>query len=107
MGIFGLSGEQTQANTLLFLLIGTVGLLGVFKMCLPFTKVKAFFAATSAIGFYFAIALCLWLQQHLLHLDILHLAVPTGTTLLFFGLFAIVAILTASILSRTLFKQKR
>ena len=107
MGIFGLSGEQTQANTLLFLLIGTVGLLGVFKMCLPFTKVKAFFAATSAIGFYFAIALCLWLQQHLLHLDILHLAVPTGTTLLFFGLFAVVAILTASILSRTLFKQKR
>lgn len=107
MGIFGFSGEQTQANTLLFLLIGTVGLLGVFKMCLPFTKVKAFFAATSAIGFYFAIALCLWLQQHLLHLDILHLAVPTGTTLLFFGLFAIVAILTASILSRTLFKQKR
>ena len=91
MGIFGLSGEQTQANTLLFLLIGTVGLLGVFKMCLPFTKVKVFFAATSAIGFYFAIALCLWLQQHLLHLDILHLAVPTGTTLLFFGLFAIVA----------------
>ena len=56
MGIFGLSGEQTQANTLLFLLIGTVGLLGVFKMCLPFTKVKVFFAATSAIGFYFAIA---------------------------------------------------
>lgn len=107
MGIFGLSGEQTQANTLLFLLIGTVGLLGVFKMCLPFTKVKAFFAATSAIGFYFAIALCLWLQQHLLHLDILHLAVPTGTTLLFFGLFAILAILTESILSRTLFKQKR
>ena len=58
-------------------------------------------------GSYFAIALCLWLQQHLLHLDILHLAVPTGTTLLFFGLFAVVAILTASILSRTLFKQKR
>lgn len=107
MGIFGLSGEQTQANTLLFLLIGTVGLLGVFKMCLPFTKGKAFFAVTSAIGFYFAIALCLWLQQHLLHLDILHLAVPTGTTLLFFGLFAVLAILTESILSRTLFKQKR
>lgn len=107
MGIFGLSGEQTQANTLLFLLIGTVGLLGVFKMCLPFTKGKAFFAVTSAIGFYFAIALCLWLQQHLLYLDILHLAVPTGTTLLFFGLFAVLAILTESILSRTLFKQKR
>lgn len=107
MGIFGLSGEQTQANTLLFLLIGTVGLLGVFKMCLSFTKGKAFFAATSAIGFYFAIALCLWLQQHLLYLDILHLAVPTGTTLLFFGLFAVLAILTESILSRTLFKQKR
>ncbi|MFR4394219.1 MAG: hypothetical protein ACLT29_08055 [Ruminococcus callidus] len=62
MGLFGLSGEQTQANALLFLLIGTVGLAGVFKMCLPFTKIKTFFAVTSAIGFYAAIAVCLWLQ---------------------------------------------
>ena len=106
MGLFGLSGEQTQANALLFLLIGTVGLLGVFKMCQPFTKIKAFFAVTSAAGFYAAIALCLWLQDHLLHLDILHLAVPTSTTLLFFVLLAILAVLTEQILSRTVFRRK-
>lgn len=106
MGLFGLSGEQTQANALLFLLIGTVGLLGVFKMCQPFTKIKALFAVTSAAGFYAAIALCLWLQDHLLHLDILHLAVPTSTTLLFFVLLAILAVLTEQILSRTVFRRK-
>ena len=106
MGLFDLSGEQTQANALLFLLIGTVGLLGVFKMCQPFTKIKAFFAVTSAAGFYAAIALCLWLQDHLLHLDILHLAVPTSTTLLFFVLLAILAVLTEQILSRTVFRRK-
>ncbi|WP_302973014.1 HAD-IC family P-type ATPase [uncultured Ruminococcus sp.] len=106
MGLFGLSGEQTQANALLFLLIGTVGLAGVFKMCQPFTKIKAFFAVTSAIGFYAAIAVCLWLQNHLLHLDILHLAVPTPVTLLFFVLLAIAAILTERTLAKTIFRDK-
>lgn len=107
MGIFGLPGEQTQANALLFLLIGTVGLIGVFKMCYPFTKTKVFFAVTSAVGFYAAIALCLWMQEHLLHLDILHLAVPTTATLLFFVLFVILAVLTERILSRTVFRAKQ
>ena len=106
MGLFR-SVQKTQANALLFLLIGTVGLLGVFKMSQPFTKIKAFFAVTSAAGFYAAIALCLWLQDHLLHLDILHLAVPTFTTLLFFVLLAILAVLTEQILSRTVFRRKK
>lgn len=107
MGIFGLPGEQTQANALLFLLIGTVGLIGAFKMCYPFTKTKVFFAVTSAVGFYAAIALCLWMQEHLLHLDILHLAVPTTATLLFFVLFVILAVLTERILSRTVFRARQ
>ena len=107
MGIFGLPGEQTQANALLFLLIGTVGLIGVFKMCYPFTKTKVFFAVTSAVGFYAAIALFLWMQEHLLHLDILHLAVPTTATLLFFVLFVILAVLTERILSRTVFRARQ
>ena len=72
-------------------------------MCYPFTKIKAFFAVTSAVGFYAAIALCLWMQEHLLHLDILHLAVPTTVTLLFFVLFVILAVLTERILSWTVF----
>lgn len=107
MGMFGLPGEQTQANALLFLLIGTVGLIGVFKMCHPFTKTKAFFAVTSAVGFYASIALCLWMQEHLLHLDILHLAAPTTATLLFFVLFVILAVLTERILSRTVFRARQ
>ena len=45
-------------------------------------------------------------QDHLLHLDILHLAVPTSTTLLFFVLLAILAVLTEQILSRTVFRRK-
>lgn len=70
-GFIGLPGEQTQANALLFLLIGTVGLMGVFKMCKPFDIIKMFFAVTSAVGFYTAVALCLYLQNHILNIDIL------------------------------------
>ncbi|MFQ9094713.1 MAG: hypothetical protein ACLR5S_10815 [Ruminococcus sp.] len=57
------------------------------------------------MGFYAAIALCLWLQDHLLHLDILHLAVPTSTTCVF-GLLAILAVLTEQILPNGVRRKK-
>lgn len=105
-GFLGVSGENTQANALLFLLIGTVGLMGVFKMCVPMTRIKAFFAATSAIGFYAAIAVCLYLKNHILHLDILRLATPTAKTLLMFLAFVVVSILVERILSLTVCKAR-
>ena len=105
-GFLGVSGENTQANALLFLLIGTVGLMGVFKMCVPMTRIKAFFAATSAIGFYAAIGVCLYLKNHILHLDILHLATPTAKTLLMFLVFVVVSILVERILSLTVCKAR-
>lgn len=106
MGIIGVSGENTQANILLFLLIGTVGLMGVFKMCVPFTKIKAFFAATSAIGFYAAIAVCLFLKTHIINADILHIDAPQMSTLVIFFIFAAISILTERILANTVFRKK-
>lgn len=106
MGIIGVSGENTQANILLFLLIGTVGLMGVFKMCVPFTKIKAFFAATSAIGFYAAIAVCLFLKTHIINADILHIDAPQMSTLVIFFIFAAISILTERILANTAFRKK-
>lgn len=106
MGIIGVSGENTQANALLFLLIGTVGLMGVFKMCVPFTKIKAFFAATSAIGFYAAIAVCLFLKDHIINADILHLDAPQMSTLIIFFIFTAISILTERILANTVFRKK-
>lgn len=106
MSIIGVSGENTQANILLFLLIGTVGLMGVFKMCVPFTKIKAFFAATSAIGFYAAIAVCLFLKTHIINADILHIDAPQMSTLVIFFILAAISILTERILANTAFRKK-
>lgn len=105
MGLFGLSGEQTQANALLFLLIGTVGLAGVFKMC-SLSQKQSVFCCDLCDWILCRLAVCLWLQNHLLHLDILHLAVPTPVTLLFFVLLAIAAILTERTLAKTIFRDK-
>lgn len=70
------------------------------------TRIKAFFAATSAIGFYAAIGVCLYLKNHILHLDILHLATPTAKTLLMFLVFVVVSILVERILSLTVCKAR-
>lgn len=103
-GILGASGENTQANALLFLLIGTVGILGVFKMCCPFNKLRGFLCITTGIGYYAAVALCLWLKNHWLCVDILHMAVPTGSTLLFLLGFAALSLVTERVLALTLFR---
>lgn len=105
-GIIGAGGENTQANALLYLLIGTVGIMGVFKMCYPMNRLRAFLAVTTAVGHYAVVALCLFLKDHILCLDILHMAVPTGTTLLLFVLFTVVSVLTERLLSCTVFRKK-
>ena len=105
-GIIGAGGENTQANALLYLLIGTVGIMGVFKMCYPMNRLRAFLAVTTAVGHYAVVALCLFLKDHILCLDILHMAVPTGTTLLLFVLFTAVSVLTERLLSCTVFRKK-
>ena len=105
-GIIGAGGENTQANALLYLLIGTVGIMGVFKMCYPMNRLRAFLAVTTAVGHYAVVALCLFLKDHILCLDILHMAVPTGTTLLLFVLFTAVSVLTEQLLSCTVFRKK-
>ena len=106
VGIIGAGGENTQANALLYLLIGTVGIMGVFKMCYPMNRLRAFLAVTTAVGHYAVVALCLFLKDHILCLDILHMAVPTGTTLLLFVLFTAVSVLTERLLSCTVFRKK-
>lgn len=103
-GIIGVGGENTQANALLFLTIGTVGIMGVFKMCYPFNKLRSFLFATTGIGFYAAVSLCLFLKNHILEHDILKMAVPNSVTLLIFFIFTIVSISVERILALTIFK---
>ncbi len=106
VGVIGAGGENTQANALLFLTIGTVGILGVFKMCYPFNKLRGFLFVTTGLGYYAAVALCLFLKDHILNHDILKMAIPTAQTLLIFLIFVVVSIIVERIFALTVFKDK-
>lgn len=107
LGIFGASAENTQANALLFLLIGTMGIVGVFKMCYPFNKLRAFLFASTTVCFYAAIAVCLYLKDHILNHDILKMAVPSQKTLIMFLIFSVAGIAVERILALTVFRKKK
>lgn len=105
-GVIGASGENTQANALLFLLIGTVGIMGVLKTCLPFNKLRAFLFATTSVGFYVAIALCIYLKDHIINHDFLRMAVPNSKTMIIFLIFVAVSIVVERVLALTIFRDK-
>lgn len=107
LGIIGTGGENTQANALLFLTIGTVGITGVFKLCYPFNKLRLFLFVTSGVGFYAAVSLCLFFKNHILNYDILKMAVPDGLTLLIFFVFTIIGIVVERIFALTIFKKRQ
>ncbi len=106
MGVMGEAGENTQANALLFMMIGAVGIMGVFKMCYPFNRLRAFLFITTAVGFYAAVWLCLFLKDHILNHDILKMAVPDGKTMIIFLIFVAVSILVERIFALTIFRKK-
>ena len=99
-------GENTQANALLFLLIGTVGIIGVFKMCYPFNRLRTFLFVTTGIGFYAMVAICLYLKDHILAQDILKMAIPENQTCFIFLLFAAMGIAVERILALTICREK-
>lgn len=105
-GVLDLAGENTQFNALMFLTIGTMGIVGVFKMCYPFNKLRAFLFFSTTIAFYAAIGVCLYLKDHIINNDILKMAVPSTKTLLLFAAFAVGGILIERIAALTKFKKK-
>ncbi len=105
-GIMDAGGENTQANALLFLLIGTVGIIGVFKMCYPFNRLRTFLFVTTGIGFYAMVAICLYLKDHILAQDILKMAIPENQTWFIFLLFAAMGIAVERILALTIYREK-
>lgn len=107
LGVVGTTGENTQANAMLYLLIGTVGIMGVCKMCAPFNRLRGFLVVTTGIGYYAAIAILLFCKDHILCKDILHMAVPTPRTLVFLLLLIALSILVERVLSLTVFRKSR
>lgn len=104
-GILGETGENTQANAILYLLIGTIGIMGVWKMCMPWNKLRAFLSISTTVFFYGAIAVLLFCKDHILHLDILHMAVPSATSFLFLIGFVVLSFLLERIFACTLFRH--
>ena len=73
-----------QAGTLLYLLVGTVGIQAVFKASWPFDTLRFFLCATMTAGFYAAAVV--------FH-PILQIALPAGLTLVLFLGFALLSFL--------------
>ncbi len=73
-----------QISTLLYLLVGTVGIQAVFKASYPFNKLRIFLCITMTVGFYAAV--------FLFH-SMLEIALPTVPTLLLFAGFVILSFL--------------
>jgi cation-transporting ATPase E len=44
--------DNLEMATLMYHVLGTITLIGLFRACLPFSKLRAFLFATSALGFY-------------------------------------------------------
>ena len=53
--ILHIAPEQT--TLIMYLIVGITGIIGVIKACLPFNKLRAFLAATTAAGFFAALIL--------------------------------------------------
>ena len=73
-----------QASTLLYLLVGTVGIQAVFKASWPFTKLRAFRCATMTVGFF---AAAFWFHR------LLQISIPSGFTLFLFAGFTLMSFL--------------
>lgn len=53
--ILNIAPEQT--TLIMYLIVGITGIIGVIKACMPFNKLRAFLAATTAAGFFAALIL--------------------------------------------------
>lgn len=88
------------------LLSGSSVISGACRASVLIDRIKMFFAVTSAVGFYTAVALCLYLQNHILNIDILHLAIPSAMTMIMFLLLAVLGFAAEFVLSKTVFRKK-
>lgn len=76
----GISVEQK--NTLLYLIVGAVGLQAVYKASVPANRLRVFLCSTMTVGFFAAV--------FLFH-TILQTALPTSLTLILFAVFAVLS----------------
>ena len=97
--LFGVSAEQT--NTLMYLLVGFVGVTAVFKACWPFNLLRAFLFGSMTLG-YFAAAY--------IFKGILGLTMPDAKALLILGIAAVCAVVLeriAAAITNAVFWRKK
>ncbi len=96
----GIPAEQSES--IMYLLVGLMGVAAVFKSCWPFNKLRVFLFTTMTIGFYAAIYL---------FRDLLHVALPSAGQLPFLFLLAAGSILLerifAFLVNRAMWRKKR
>ena len=96
---------QMETTTLMYHTLGTITLIGIFKACIPFSKLRIFLFSAAALGFYTsAYILGRWFT------DLIHLEIISSRSIVFLSIIAVVCILAALILQyflRQKQKQKR
>ena len=86
--LFGVSPEQT--NTIMYLLVGFVGITAVFKACCPFNPLRGFLFLSMTFG-YFAAAY--------IFKGLLELTMPSGTAFIILGIAAVASIVVERIVA--------
>ncbi len=102
--LFGVSLELT--NTIMYLLVGVVGIAAVFKACYPFNWLRGFLFISMILGYFTAT---------FLFKDMLHLQIPSLKAILIFAVAVagsimverIVALITNVIYKNTISKAKK
>ena len=92
---------QVEMTTLMYHTLGTITLIGIFKACLPFSKLRTFLFTTAAIGFYVsAYILGRWFS------DLTQLDVISGRALIFLLIIAVICITAAVILQQVIKRRQ-
>ncbi|MDR0956984.1 MAG: HAD-IC family P-type ATPase [Candidatus Nomurabacteria bacterium] len=90
-----------ETTTLMYYTLGTITLIGVFKACLPFSKLRAFLFTTSMIGFYLsAYILGRWFT------DFVKLDVISGRAIIFLVIIAAICVSAAIILQKVISRRQ-
>jgi cation-transporting ATPase E len=86
---------QMETTTLMYYTLGTITLIGIFKACIPFSKLRIFLFSMAAVGFYAsAYILGRWFT------DLIHLEVISSRAIAFLSIITSICIAVALILWR-------
>ena len=81
---------EAEVQTVMYFIVGFVSILGVIKSSIPFNKLRVFLCTSMTVGYFAAIYI---------FNKLLHVTLPGKTSLMYFAVLAVVAVVVERILS--------